>query len=192
MAENGKLLPHPKTKTNRNKKMKTPLIINVGLNDNSNQEINVHQVCNTLASHGFNILASRVFDSPAGNEKCLVACVQSTLSEVECNARLYCVASCLRQDCIAVVESGLGKLIGPESEKWGEFNPAFFVTLSGLTLAEGLPFEASKPATARERDNCAASFISYLESILIPDLRADDQIRTADDFETLIAYYRNK
>jgi hypothetical protein len=38
------------------------------------------------------------------------------------------------QDCIARVSGGSGELIGPKSELWGAFNPAFFLTLDGNRL----------------------------------------------------------
>lgn len=54
------------------------------------------------------------------------------------DAAIYAVASLLNQDCIAVwnVEEQTGSLIGPRPEKWGKFDPAQFITLTGETLAE--------------------------------------------------------
>lgn len=41
----------------------------------------------------------------------------------------WLVAKCLRQECIAVrYKDGLGALYGPQAAKWGEFNPAFFIS----------------------------------------------------------------
>jgi hypothetical protein len=44
----------------------------------------------------------------------------------------------LGQDCIAVFDpsTGVGNLLGPRAEKWGAFNPEFFLTLSGARLSE--------------------------------------------------------
>lgn len=47
------------------------------------------------------------------------------------------LAQRLNQDCIAVYDATLrrGELIGPNAEKWGAFNPAFFLQLDGTRLA---------------------------------------------------------
>lgn len=40
---------------------------------------------------------------------------------------LYDVACELNQDCVAVAfPDGTGRLVGPRSEAWGEFNPEYF------------------------------------------------------------------
>jgi hypothetical protein len=206
-AEDGKPILPLNLNPNQNKRMKTILQLNIGLNDNSNQPVNIHTVCTTLTAHGFNILASRAFPSPAGNEDCLSLAVQFSGSEVDCNARLYCVASCLRQDCIAVMNGGKGELIGPQSEKWGEFNPAFFVGLSGLTLAE-----VETPTTNPVDEDCRIDigalpsqhsrdeyngftrqeFLNYLEFSIIPDSIASGHEGYASDLQTALYFLRNK
>lgn len=47
------------------------------------------------------------------------------------------LAQRLNQDCIAVYDPARqhGELIGPNAEKWGAFNPAFFLQLDGTRLA---------------------------------------------------------
>jgi len=52
-------------------------------------------------------------------------------------AQVTCLCDDLDQDCIAVLgEDGRGELVGPRP--WGEFNPAFFLTLEGRRLGEPL------------------------------------------------------
>lgn len=50
------------------------------------------------------------------------------------------VADWLEQDCIAVCTPcfGSGKLIGPRADKWGAFNPAFFIMPDGRRLSHHL------------------------------------------------------
>lgn len=42
----------------------------------------------------------------------------------------------LDQQAIAQVTDGKGVLYGPMAEKWGPFNPAFFLTLSGRRMSQ--------------------------------------------------------
>lgn len=113
--------------------MKNSIHLNVGLNDSDGLPLNVHTACLAVESYGFSIFASRVFESPTGGEKVLVVSAQYRGSELY--ASLYALAINLRQDCIASWHDGIGDLIGPDSEKWGAFNPALFLTLSGKALS---------------------------------------------------------
>ena len=107
--------------------------LNIGLNDSDDLPLNVHTACLAVESYGFSILASRVFKSPSGGENVLVVSAQYRGSDL--TASIYALAVNLRQDCIASWHDGLGNLIGPNSEKWGAFNPAFFLSLAGKPLA---------------------------------------------------------
>lgn len=113
--------------------MKNSIHLNVGLNDSDGLPLNVHTACLAVESYGFSILASRVFESPTGGENVLIVSAKYRGSELY--ASLYALAINLRQDCIASWHDGIGELIGPDSEKWGEFNPAYFLILSGKALA---------------------------------------------------------
>ena len=113
--------------------MKNTIKLNIGLNDSDGLPLNVHTACLAVETYGFSILASRVFESPTGGESVLVVSAQYRGFKIY--ASLFALAINLRQDCIAIWNSGSGDLIGPNSEKWGEFNPTFFLTLSGKALA---------------------------------------------------------
>ena len=131
--------------------------LNIGLNDSDGLPLNVHTACLACESYGFSILASRVFESPAGGENVLVISAQYRGSDL--TASIYALAVNLRQDCIAVYHGGgRGELIGPNAEKWGAFNPAYFLNRSGKSLVEqarGCPLggpsknESQKLKTAR-------------------------------------------
>lgn len=114
--------------------MKNNIHLNIGLNDSDGLPLNVHTACLAVESYGFSILASRVFESPTGGENVLVVSAQYRGSFLL--ASVFNLSINLRQACIAVYHGERGELIGPFAEKWGEFNPAYFLTLSGKPLAE--------------------------------------------------------
>lgn len=51
-------------------------------------------------------------------------------TDVRFRYMVYSLANILKQDCIAVREdlTGAGELIGPNAEKWGDFDPAEFIS----------------------------------------------------------------
>lgn len=53
---------------------------------------------------------------------------------------VYHLSAILGQDCIAVwnMATSAGALIGPRADKWGAFNPEFFLMIDGTTLAQAL------------------------------------------------------
>src|SRR5690606_29512462 len=60
---------------------------------------------------------------------------------VECDAtdaQVHNLSVMLEQDCIAVWDRmhREGRLVGPRKEKWGEFNPEFFLLPNGSRLSE--------------------------------------------------------
>lgn len=59
-----------------------------------------------------------------GTEKTLVAVITGE----PCPAVLSALCVILHQDCIAVkYVDGTGELIGPNADKWGKFNPEYFI-----------------------------------------------------------------
>ena len=49
---------------------------------------------------------------------------------------IYALAVALKQEAIAVLSEGKGYMIGPQAEKWGDFNPEFFIMPNGEPLAQ--------------------------------------------------------
>jgi hypothetical protein len=51
--------------------------------------------------------------------------------------RIDMLSTALGQDCIAVwnLYESFGQLIGPRADKWGEFNPKFFIMPDGTRLS---------------------------------------------------------
>lgn len=63
----------------------------------------------------------------AGSEDTLVVVLPGKVDTVA----VFELALDMAQDCIAVLDyGGRGTLVGPYHEAWGEFNPAYFKTIS--------------------------------------------------------------
>lgn len=130
--------------------MKTPLHLNIGLNTTHGTRVDVHTAVSALYNVG-TILASRVVDSPAGAEQTLAVAI---LPCSEWKPRIYSVAVALGQDCIAVHDGATGELIGPNSEAWGDFQPAFFIRPeTGEPLEKG-EFDPMELEGVRECTQC--------------------------------------
>jgi hypothetical protein len=123
-------------------KTQTTLLLNVGLTiGQTGQAIDRMFVLHDLARH-FDLRAFRYFDAVKGSS----ATEPTVVAEVEASsldAALKMVArlsSSWGQDCVALYQLGSksGWLVGPNAEAWGAFNPAFFLTMTGDTLAPGL------------------------------------------------------
>ncbi len=110
------------------------VILNIGLAREGNSNIGQGTVLReVIASFG----AAAVTFKHSDTEVTAVCCVEGfnpghLRQQVEFLARL------LGQDCIAVYEPklGAGQLIGPRAEKWGTFNPEFFIMPDGSRLAQ--------------------------------------------------------
>ena len=110
----------------------TEVILNIGLWDSVDEaEITHYAAAKALRDEGFVTYSAIVLDSDT--ERTLV---------VEGNApsdfAIYNVASRLNQDCIAVWDQyhWEGRLVGPRSAGWGEFEPSKFFLLNGSRLSE--------------------------------------------------------
>ena len=81
-----------------------------------------------LKELGFDVLRYRVAQS--GTEPTLVVTVVHDRPNLVDNAYWSAIACKYAQDCIAVVDSkGAGSLVGDFSNKWGEFNPEYFISM---------------------------------------------------------------
>ena len=100
--------------------MKT-LTLNIGLDTNDGSPaIKLHWAY-LLLNNRFAVIDSRVDISPNGGEITIVAVVEKHPDLVD---KLHDLCLRAKQDCIATSD---GDLIGPCAEKWGKFNPEFFV-----------------------------------------------------------------
>jgi len=74
-------------------------------------------------------LAARVIQSDT--EPTLVAELRRPLTALAAHE----IAAHLKQDAVAQWDGRDGQLYGPNATAWGEFDPAFFLTLDGSRLA---------------------------------------------------------
>lgn len=128
--------------------MAIPAILNIGLAIGQTGQLNtVAQVAQALERAGFAIRALEVAQS--STEPTAIVSVHVNAEPGQWNLvsqALYGVSVALAQDCIAVHWPNLGypagSLIGPAAEKWGAFNPEFFLLPGGAPLALPLPSAA--------------------------------------------------
>lgn len=109
------------------------LDVNIGLQNNTNGDIilksRIDFIYSYLKQYGFNIRVSGV----GTDSRTLVARNESLLFNelVDIKTKLYNYCEFIQQDCIAVYthnnSHGYGQLIGPNADKWGEFNLDYFV-----------------------------------------------------------------
>ena len=100
--------------------MKT-LTLNIGLDRNDGGKNKLHRTI-LVVSNRFNIIDSKLAQS--ATEETLVLLVEFTPHFVEL---LHEICGLLKQDCIACVYPNGAELIGPNAQKWGKFNPDFFI-----------------------------------------------------------------
>jgi hypothetical protein len=112
-------------------------ILNIGLKIARTQRENtVSQTVQVLERAGFAIEAIAVHQS--NTERTVVAQVSIPRGLPAVNwPSVYGIACQLGQEAIGVwaPRLGAGALVGPDCESWGDFNPAFFITLSGAKLS---------------------------------------------------------
>lgn len=81
-------------------------------------------------NNGFKVTKAKLVQSDT--EPTLVVVAEDSFP-----AAPYRVAYDLKQDCIAIYwpHKAAGELLGPQSHKWGAFNPEFFIMPDGSRLA---------------------------------------------------------
>lgn len=109
------------------------LILNIGLARNGKSNIGVGTVLRDLASY-FTVLQHSVQHSET--EITVVAEVERRGNILNTANAIFILAELLGQECIAVYNcsSAQGALIGPRADKWGDFNPEYFVMLDGRRM----------------------------------------------------------
>lgn len=105
-------------------------ILNIGLDVKATSQIAAHVALEIVKAHDFIVHKHKVVQSDT--EPTLVAEVSGGFP-----AAPYRIAYDLQQDCIAVYDpvKKSGELLGPQSHRWGIFNPAFFFLIDGSRLA---------------------------------------------------------
>ena len=156
--------------------------INIGLSSKTLGNLNPNEVLNSLTGRGFNLITYRVQESVCkdGEERCLAVKVEAP---EDWQVQLRVLSDRYGQDCIAVVG-----FIG--HSPYDAFVPSLWVEPAKVELSPCEAIQAKHRAKARGED--ADEFIAYLLGTLIPDLQESGWDSTAEDFQTLIDFYRNK
>jgi hypothetical protein len=120
---------------------RTPtLILNIGMEiGQTGATLTLPEIVQTVERNGLSIARLSVVESDT--ERTVVMSVHDSLAVPGIpHFALWSVAVQLAQDCIAAWDTDLelGALVGPGSESWGSFTPAFFFDLDGQRLAESV------------------------------------------------------
>lgn len=102
------------------------ITLNIGLKTNRGAALSVQDVLDRL-HYNTNIID--IGTKHSTTEPTLI--VQCHVLAHDLHKLIYAIAVDLHQDCIAVSFDGgtTGQLIGPHADKWGDFNPEYFLTL---------------------------------------------------------------
>jgi hypothetical protein len=108
-------------------------ILNIGLAVEGKKNLTVSEVLDACVDFDIEVINYAVFESDS--EPTLVAKVSKVPGV--CTSVNYASIS-LGQDCIGVYSpaTNTGALIGPRADKWGEFNPEYFLLLDGSRLSQ--------------------------------------------------------
>ena len=107
-----------------------PAVVNIGLDVNDGSKLTVDEVVAALKAEGVEITEQEIAQSTT--EPTLVAKLNRALTPVQATR----VSERLRQDAIAQRVGEEGALYGPAAEKWGPFNPEYFLGLSSEQAAQ--------------------------------------------------------
>jgi acetolactate synthase regulatory subunit len=109
-------------------------ILNIGLAREGKANLKGISVLRVVRNTGFRVVAAATYVS--NTEPTIVVEVMNDSWIAEASAAVVAVR--LGQDCIGVYNTltGNGALIGPRADKWGEFNPEYFLLLDGSRLAQ--------------------------------------------------------
>ena len=125
--------PQPSLSVSSNKE--GPAALNIGLNAgdvaNGIKPIDQNAVLAAIKKNGGEVTGSTVHQS--GTEPTLVATLKKPMSD----DAMHQLALDTQQEAIPQLKAnGEGKLHGPAAEKWGDFNPDYFLTPNGKPLSE--------------------------------------------------------
>lgn len=111
-------------------------ILNIGLAREGQENLKPLNVLRAVKNFGFPVASAAVY--PSDTEQALVVSVPAgSVLHHHFLRDVAALADTLGQDCVAVyyTATGKGQLIGPRAEKWGEFNPEYFLLLDGTRLS---------------------------------------------------------
>lgn len=105
-------------------------LLNIGEDTNDGRKLSLEKV--VAALHLAGALPMDVTTHPSDSELTYVVEVPRELSTREVKD----LSIVLDQDAIAYYYDGAGFLAGPNAEKWGPFNPEYFLMLDGNRLSD--------------------------------------------------------
>jgi len=157
------ITPSPKQK---------PAVVNIGLDIGERKNaLTDAQVRVALKNAGVRVVSVRVVRS--NTENTVVARLDRPLTKEEGDR----VSADLQQDAIAQYADDKGELFGASADKWGPFNPEYFITADGTTLVEARRAEKLAAAVKRNaryllpkeklklRSNTSRTFIEIINQL---------------------------
>lgn len=111
--------------------MSPKVLLNVGLAVNGRETLTEVDVFDAVLSEG--IVVSKYATHKSSTERTVVLAATLPADPIHAMRAVYRAAERLGQDCIAVwdPEALQGVLVGPRTDQWGDFNPAYFIDFSG-------------------------------------------------------------
>jgi len=116
-------------------------LLNVGLARENNTNLGAGTVLRDLAGY-FTVRTHSVHHSDT--EITVVVEIERKGNTLVTANSLYHLAALWGQDCIATwnFSTCKGALIGPRADKWGTFNPEYFLLLDGRRMSDGVKVAA--------------------------------------------------
>lgn len=193
--------------------MKSLIIINIGLETTKQTRVDIHHALSAITACGVSITSSAVVDGQWEGEPEPCLFVQGFVADplsVSFRAQLYLASRLLSQHVIAIYFDGRGELIGDNLKGWTFEENKFHFHPSPVREAPLSECQAIQKETAErlarvfpdgEGDEILSAspivngwtldqFTSYLEWVLIPDLKIAGLEATAQDFETAVEFIR--
>lgn len=119
-------------------------LLNIGLNVNDGSRLTQEQVLAKLDEFEAKVERSVIYASDT--EPTLVIKLTSPMKKAELDA----LSEDLKQEAIVQAIDGQGALYGPQAEKWGPYNPEFFLTLDGQRASEVETLAQEEPAAPKQ------------------------------------------
>ena len=153
--------------------------LNVGTHVTGGQPITPEQITSEIEKTGAKVVKSSVV--PSNTEPTVVATLDRPLTPDEGNT----VAANLHQEAIPQAHpAGGGEIFGPQAEKWGPFNPNYFIDHNGQPLES----EPNVPLGAQPVPTDRAARVQGMQSLGVTTAResaaAGDLQGTSDDVQT--------